>query len=62
MDCYLGGSVMFERRIAIAGKVYFMVSGIKGFSTLDPKYPVATFDHGWALQSGWSKDFPLGNK
>jgi hypothetical protein len=61
-DCYLGGSVMFERRIAVAGKLYFMITGLKGFSTLDPKDPVATFDRGWGLQGGWSKDFSLGNK
>jgi hypothetical protein len=62
VDCYLGGSVMFERRIAVAGKVYFMITGIKGFSTLYPKDPVATFDYGWALQGGWSKDFSPGYK
>jgi hypothetical protein len=62
MDCYLGGSVRIERGIAAAGKVYFMITGIKGFSTLEPKDPVATFDNGWVMQTGWSKDFSPGYK
>jgi hypothetical protein len=62
MDCYLGGSVRFERGVPHAGKVYIMITGMKGFSTVDPKDPVATFDNGWVMQTGWSKDISLESK
>ena len=55
-DCYLTLSLVLDRELGRFGKLYFMMNGLKGFSTVAAADPVASFNYGWELSAGWKKD------
>jgi hypothetical protein len=62
VDCFMALSLVLDREFGEYGKVYFTISGFKGFSTLRATDPVATFNYGWELSAGWKKEVALPEK
>ena len=62
IDCYITLSFLFERNIGKLGTIYFSTGYLKGFSTIRPGDPVATFDYGVNLRAGWRGQFSLEKK